>query len=284
MNISIETITPQAASEILAHSMSKGFVNRPLAKKTIEAYAQDMKMGKWQFNGDPIRISPYGELLDGQHRLQAIIRTGLPQEILVARGIEKDTFTTIDRGRTRTLSDLLYIDGHTRYTSRLSPAAKAIYQYLIHGQYATKIPNLHVDIIRAVVGIYEKRILEAAEFHERFMNRPLITCSVMTSLFVFFNIVSSSDVFDFFEGLLGGANLSENDPRFLARNRLLEMRSRCGRVVPNQAVEAAFVILAWNKFRQGETAKLLRWNRENGFPQILGLPVKELKAELEAIQ
>lgn len=284
MDIQIETITPKAALEIIAASELAGFVNRPLAKRTVEAYAQDMKAGKWQFNGEPIRIDISGNLIDGQHRLHAIVRAGLPQDLLIIRGIEKDTFSTIDRGRTRSLADILAIDGYTSHVKRLPASAKAIYQYVMQGQYTQRVPKLHVDIIRGVVRLHEKRIIEGAKLYEKYMKRPLITSSILISLSVFFDIVSRTDAFELFDGLLGGANLSENDPRFIARNKLLEMRGRYARSVPNQAVEAAFVIMAWNKFKRNETVKLLRWNIGNDFPQILGLPVEDLKEELERLQ
>lgn len=99
-------ITPQMAEEMLTHNI----VNRKLAVKRVHAYATDMKNGMWEQNGESIRFNEAGELIDGQHRLSAIIEANIPVPIYVTRGISS-SITLYDRGKPRNEADSLLIGG-----------------------------------------------------------------------------------------------------------------------------------------------------------------------------
>lgn len=67
------TITPQVASEMICANEG----NRKLKESTVKNYASQMARGSWKETGDVIRVSETGNLLDGQHRLHAIVRSGV---------------------------------------------------------------------------------------------------------------------------------------------------------------------------------------------------------------
>lgn len=93
MKVDVETITPKMAEEYLKHNK----INRTLKDKRVTSYANDMKDGAWQLNGEAIRFNKSGDLIDGQHRLNAIIRANKPIQTVVMRGIN-DTVSVYDRG------------------------------------------------------------------------------------------------------------------------------------------------------------------------------------------
>ena len=103
------TITPQMAESML----QKNEVNRLLNIKRARQYAQDMASGKWQFNGEAIKFYEDGMLADGQHRLKAIIIAKTPIKTLVIYGMPRNV-TIQDRGRTRTISDSMILEGADR--------------------------------------------------------------------------------------------------------------------------------------------------------------------------
>lgn len=107
LRLATELVTPTYATALLA----KNIQNRPISRDTVNRYAAQMKAGLWKFNGDPIRIASGGELLDGQHRLQAVVQSGVAQEMVVIRGIHRTAFDTIDLGRKRGAADILAIAG-----------------------------------------------------------------------------------------------------------------------------------------------------------------------------
>ena len=98
----VEVITPEIAREYLKFNQ----VNRPLNKTTVDYYADQMKRGQWMMNGEAICFADGGLLINGQHRLNAIIKADVSVQILVVRGVSQDAFITFDNGRNRTMGDV----------------------------------------------------------------------------------------------------------------------------------------------------------------------------------
>ena len=105
MNQRISVITPDVAQFILENNNVANY--RKINKKTVLLYARDMKDGRWQETGVPIVIDENGILTDGQHRLAAIVESGIAQKMLVVEGVPAGT-NAYDIGRSRTYGDLLY--------------------------------------------------------------------------------------------------------------------------------------------------------------------------------
>ena len=102
----IETIDTERAKLYLADNM----VNRRLSQQRVIQYADSLRRGDWQLNGESIKFNDHGEMIDGQHRLSAIIYCNIPMTTVVMRGID-DGVSIIDRGRNRNLADSLLIEG-----------------------------------------------------------------------------------------------------------------------------------------------------------------------------
>lgn len=126
-------ITPEVASELLALN-TKG--QRTISRDAVERYATDMATLDWVFNGAPLLISNTNELLDGQHRLSAIIESGESQVVLIVRGIDPVAMSTIDAGRRRSYADSLKIRGFANHTA--VAAINARIWYWFHGNYGTR--------------------------------------------------------------------------------------------------------------------------------------------------
>ncbi len=114
-------ITPPIATEWLE---TRGN-NRKVLQGTVDRYACDMKEGRWLFNGAPIQFDEEGKLLNGQHRLWAIIESGVAIEAVVQWGIPRDTQATIDAGAKWQSKDVLYMQGE-KNTNLLSATLRWI--------------------------------------------------------------------------------------------------------------------------------------------------------------
>ena len=76
----IVTLTPALAAEWL----NSNTCNRPLSTLRASRYARDMKAGDWRFNGETISFTADGRLVDGQHRLTAVVESGVTiQQVVV---------------------------------------------------------------------------------------------------------------------------------------------------------------------------------------------------------
>lgn len=102
--IEVKTIGPEEARKLVADDVNVD--NRRIDWKIVSTYARQMIEGHWTFVGDPIRISVIGELLDGQHRLHAVIQSGRAQDFVVVSNLPKATRANIDIGRKRTPADV----------------------------------------------------------------------------------------------------------------------------------------------------------------------------------
>lgn len=103
MKVDIETITPDRAARYLTHNTG----NRSIKKGHVRSLARDIANGKWRLTGEAIKFNCDGELLDGQHRLQAIVAAKTPAPMLVIRGLERGVRTVLDTGAKRTAGDAL---------------------------------------------------------------------------------------------------------------------------------------------------------------------------------
>lgn len=89
-------VTPQLARDWL--DLSEG--NRRINPARVMAYVSDMQMGRW-YLGETIKFSIIG-LIDGHHRLNAVIKYGEAVKMLVTTGLPPDSIKGIDLGQPRT--------------------------------------------------------------------------------------------------------------------------------------------------------------------------------------
>ncbi len=100
----IEVITPEIAKKYL--SLSAG--NRNLSPSNQRACERDISKGDWVLNGEAIKFNQSGKLVDGHHRLSAVVKTGKPIETLVVYGVADDIYI-FDKGKPRSTTDTLKI-------------------------------------------------------------------------------------------------------------------------------------------------------------------------------
>jgi hypothetical protein len=116
-------VTPAMAKKWLENN----FRNRPLVEDVVNAYARDMINGVWVPTHQGVAFNDKDEMIDGQHRLHAIVLAnktirmmvtfGLPSKI---EGAEMTTMDAVDRGRTRSVGDQLTIQHGIRNGSVIS--------------------------------------------------------------------------------------------------------------------------------------------------------------------
>lgn len=117
-------ITPRIAEVYLSGNTA----NRPINAKRVNEYARAMRAGQWRTTNQGIGISRTGVLVDGQHRLHAVIESGVCVKMAVTTGLDEDVFDVIDTGRTRSDGDVLSIVGLKDY-NLVAAAAKFILHY-----------------------------------------------------------------------------------------------------------------------------------------------------------
>ena len=99
-----ENISPDIAKTILQNNAG----NRNISNTKVLEYYNQMREGKYkEGTAEPLKISNKGRLLDGQHRLTALIKANMSMEFLVARDLDEAIFDVLDTGKSRGASDVL---------------------------------------------------------------------------------------------------------------------------------------------------------------------------------
>jgi hypothetical protein len=259
-------MTPELASKYLEHNIS----NRNLSNSNVNFYADQMRNGKWMNNGETIKIATDGTLIDGQHRLSAIIKSGVSMEMVVVDNISLDSVPTIDTGRARTASDVLSMKG-IKYSTSTAGGARVILAHRrgrftrAKGPESIKISNNEIlDFVAHNEDIYFSARLAK---QKRLTN--IIVASFVVGLHFLFSKVDEDQANLFFSDLESGAGLTEFDPVFALRNRLIESRMTDKKEKKLSRGEIyAMTIKAWNFRRSNDKIKQLRFLSTEKFPDI----------------
>lgn len=94
-------VTPDLAAAWLVRNSQ----NRPVNRKAVEKYKRIIRAGLWRPTHQGIALDELMSTIDGQHRLLAIVETGIDIELLVFVGVPAAWQWVMDRGQERDLGD-----------------------------------------------------------------------------------------------------------------------------------------------------------------------------------
>lgn len=115
MPFSKESISPKQAYEYISFAEQQGFINRNLSESRVNTLAHEMRQGRYFTDtGETIKFSITLDgvevLIDGQHRLRAIIKANKTISLWVVRGVPIEAFRYLDQGKGREVKDILFIE------------------------------------------------------------------------------------------------------------------------------------------------------------------------------
>ena len=251
MKAELKTITPEWAAQILAH---KNGGNRPKNRIHVESLAKEMKAGRWKVNGDTICLNGT-KLIDGQHRLSAVVMSGVTIQSFVVEGLPSDVFDTKDVGKRRSAGDTLSVSGNQN-ACRLAAALIVIDKYLTSR--SDKGVNYSNTEIRGLLAKYPD---VPASLQTSYKLRGLILPSVLDACHYLFSRKDPELADVFVEKLMKGMDLEEGSPIYVLRERLLS--NSLSKAKLTRPYVMALCIKAWNCARRGSSVRCLRW-REKG--------------------
>lgn len=253
----VVNVTPEVATEWLGTMVA----NRNLSTATVQRYVELMQAGEWKLDASPVRFNTQGQLMDGQHRLWAVIESTLEQKFLVARNVPDDAFLVMDSGKRRNFGDVLSIEfrGMKNVTS-VAAVTRVLYR---HENTRQTVPTLTSSRGREVsneplLAFYRanmESILGVTAVADRVYNRfralPLSHWGLLAWIF---QSIDSDDAAYFFQRVIDGKNLSDGSPILRLREFLMDEINARGRSNPERV---AYVIKAWNLYRDGATIQRL---------------------------
>lgn len=283
----IETITPEIASRYLDTNIANF---RRINNGRVAKMVHDMATGEWTFTGAPISftIDQNGNevLADGQHRLTAIVLSGVTIPMLVIRNIDRSAVRDIDTGRIRLTADYQRFLGRSN-VNVMSAGARLVLLYRARafdkGGGYSNAANVAMMANRTAVAneidanasLYD----EAATTACSMKTKTRLIGSSLTAFYVIAHQEPTSPFFDmaaavqeFLGEVASGANLPAGNPALALRNWAAingtKVKSR-----PN-AVHLSALIRAFNASITGGSMMIVKpWQVGNtiGFPSLVKL-------------
>lgn len=258
----IEQITPGLAKFYLGFNTK----NRKLREARSKDHAREMLAGGWvPENPDPIMFGLDGTLVNGQHRLRAVVIADQPQRMLVLRGVGNQVLDSLDTGRARTFKDTLRMEGYPNY-QELASILKRVW---ILEEIGSPIHRAHVSPsvreLRALLGRDEDYFTSLASFAARWKKSAVgIVLSAPDAGVLknaFLSVAPAQDVEAFFNGLGHGSG----DKVIQLLRRRLVVAGKENR--PGPEARVALTIKGWNLWIRGQEREFIRWTPGGANPE-----------------
>lgn len=254
----IKKITPAMAEQMLAKNNS----NRSLRKSKVHSYALLMQAGLWEADSnDAILISDNGELLNGQHRLNAVIEAGIPVNMAIRYGVDKNIFKVLDQGAARSSGDLFIgnipsktaVIGGARMLTALKHGASLTPASNGKMQNGAAVPN---EWIFSDIEEHYQEYLAALKHAEKFY-RCLGKGSKSVMIFVIMlakYVGAGDEIIEFIEDVT--AKRPESDAAIVLKNTLLQRYARRIRTSPKEFI--GIVLYAYGKYRNSTPITIIK--------------------------
>jgi hypothetical protein len=269
----VQKVTPVKAAEMLSANTS----NRPLSRSTVRAFAEAMGRGDWLVTHQGIAFDTRGVLVDGQHRLAAIVEADVPVEMTVFTDVEPDTFDVLDTGKKRNAADVLAIEGE-KSSTLLAAMVRTIWQYenrpdaTWSGGAAAVTNHQIVQTLQA-----HPKIRDFVAVGERIATETgMIKSAAGAAAYLVeqANKGKKAQLAQWHEGVIDGAGLAKNDPRLVFRRTMFAMARKQAGVVQRRRdtrEHVALYLKAFNAWATGEKITQLRFTAREAVPAIAKL-------------
>jgi hypothetical protein len=229
----------------------------------VEIYARDMANDNWRFTGDAIKFAADGTLLDGQHRLLAIIKSGVTLDILTVYGLEVDAQDVMDTGAKRGAHDQLGLHGYSNVAA-LAATTRLCINYLA-GNF-TKAGQHHIAPVTnaeviAFVGDNPDLVDAVTWMKNGKRNLPIRPSTASFTLWALRRI-DEDQANAMFEDLAELRTGGKGDPRYTLIRRLEAVKRDRERM--SAVTESHYVFRTWNALRRGESLGNIKIGNAHG--------------------
>lgn len=263
MTETIRTINPEFAHKLLKYNPK----NRRLNIQHVRSLASQMEEGLFIPELDFISFDKKGHMIDGQHRLHAIIESQTSFKMKIITGLDPNVRNIIDTGLKRSLADILKMDGIENAGTVSGAIAKMIIfdetgrfdarlNRKFHNADFKKAMKKHPEIL-----ICSEKLRPSAIF-----KRP----AQLLALYSLCYKVAPRKADDFFLRLMTGENLEKNSPLLEIRRIVLNKIGSRNNVAMQDLIFA--LISVWNASRKGKAYDVGRINeapRGSALPKII---------------
>ena len=265
----IVVVTPEVAQAWL-DTMGP---NRHLNEANVARLSLDMQKGNWFQSGDPVRFDKKGRLRDGQHRLQALIRSGKSLPFHVLRNLDDRALQIVDTGKQRSFGDMLAMREGAQAVApglarKIAATAKMVWHYergsiLSSGQAVSHAEleltlRKHRGLPRAVEEVAEGAVQPHA---------------VLAFVYALAAEIAPRKARQWLTQVQDGESLRRGMPAYELRAMLVGQRGSGARQQMRGPFLAALIVQSFNAYNRGEKSVVLEWRRtkktaDEAFPEI----------------
>lgn len=253
-----EVITPQRARDLIATMPSMPRTD----ERAVKYYQSIIENNGWVENGNPIILGENDMLIDGYHRLLAVIRADKSIRSMVARGARPDTIHTIDQHRRRTFTGVL----ESRGVVNAGDVHRALTK-LIRYENGLLIKTDYMPGWSRLDMVFDKNqdIIEASAISQT-VSQACTLPPKMRTAFIFMALKAGlrQPVMNFLRSMTDDSLPATNPARMLQFNiQSIVENTSVSRADPDVAL--ALAILAFNDFVAGKQAgSIYAWKPDYG--------------------
>jgi hypothetical protein len=252
-------ITPTTARGMLELNTS----NRRIKQPIVDMYAKDMAAGRWKENtGEVIKISQTNKILDGQHRLEAIVKSNVAILMHIAVGLEDSVFDVLDTGSSRNATDTFMVAGIKN--ENMIPSIISMYNLLdtnkrFGAQKNNKSTNsLLLNQYFSNEDYWQNLAKQSKIWYLAFAK--ILPPSFIGGFYAFFSKLNEDKADQFISELCTGLG-SNNFVINLLRNKLMQDKMSPRKMPPS--LKIALIIKAWNYYVTNKSVKFLKFDTVN---------------------
>jgi len=269
-------LTPELASQLLLNNTG----NRPVNRGYVEGLQRVLLRDEWVFNGEPIIVASTGRVLNGQHRLIAVVETGVSIDTNIVWGADESVFATIDTGKTRTVGNVLAVEKVPNYNN-VAAALRMMYCFCTTNgnvyENGSASRGYTATLAKAMLarhpGIQES--VTTAKRCTHYQSRALLAM-----LHYFFLRASQHTAGEMIEVLAEGGN-DRDRPFNVLREHIIY--NRVNRIPMGNRSLAAKTIRTFNAEVSGEEISRVQWRPDSKFPRIVGINYETLPWYIDGV-
>ncbi|MET9776184.1 hypothetical protein ABZ023_18320 [Streptomyces sp. NPDC006367] len=236
-------LTPALAKQLLKRNTR----NRNLRSHAVEGYARDIQSGAWMLNGEAIKLDVNGTVLDGQHRLHAVVKADTAVVTFVVTKLPAEAQDTMDSGMGRTTADALALADETN-ASTLSAVLRRVWEWQQGERKFARRRKPTVAESKALLAKHPE-VRRSAEIAQRTRQAfPHIPQSALGTAHFLFNKIDPDECAWFFQRVGDGAELPAQHPILALRARVTSERAKEGSIPWGRHL--AYLVFTWNAIRE----------------------------------
>lgn len=244
-------VSPRTAKTWLATNRE----NRTLSPDWVNKLARDMRSGDFPNVGEGIKFDEDGDLIDGQHRLAAVVQSGVSVEFLVVEGVPREHRYKMDKVRKRSTADELTMRFGIPSAAMAVATGRLVLQWEIEEIKSESYKPTDAEIVDCVVQ-HRDAIGEAVRYGMTLRADLGASPSATAAVHFLTRRIDAATAVEFWHGVHKGSGLVEGDPELTLRNAIVKLNQATAgakQVKPFLAMLA----YAWNAKREGRKIKRL---------------------------